>query len=118
MRLLTLFFLSMALLTTAWAQDSLNVTRIGQLNLLSGAEQEGLTVVGSYAYVTNGSHGLRVIDISNPAAPAEMGFCDTPGYAGAVAVAGNYAYVADGFSGLRIIDISNPAAPVEAGFHA
>ena len=70
-----------------------------------------VAVSGNYAYVAGGDGGLRIIDISNPAAPTEAGFYDTPGDARGVAVAGNYAYVADGKGGLRMIDISNPAAP-------
>ena len=75
---------------------------------------------GSYAYVADGG-GLRVIDVANPIAPTEMGFCDTPGYgtgsASGVAVAGDYAYVADGDGGLRVIDITNPLDPIEVGFY-
>jgi Ca2+-binding RTX toxin-like protein len=70
--------------------------------------------VGNYAYVADGSSGLQIIDISNPAAPTLAGTYDTPGYAQEVQVVGNYAYVADGGSGLQIIDISNPAAPTLA----
>jgi hypothetical protein len=40
--------------------------------------------------------GLRVIDVSNPSSPREVGFYDTPGWASGVAVSGTYAYVADG----------------------
>jgi hypothetical protein len=34
---------------------------------------------GPYAYVADGSEGLRVIDVSNPSSPREVGFYDTPG---------------------------------------
>ncbi len=61
--------------------------------------------------------GLRIINVSNPAAPSEVGSYDTPGDAWGVAVAGAYAYVADGLMGLRIIDVSNPAALREVGFY-
>jgi hypothetical protein len=61
--------------------------------------------------------GLRVIDVSDPAHPTEVGFYDTPGYARGVAVSGPYAYVADGGSGLRVIDVSDPAHPTEVGFY-
>jgi hypothetical protein len=47
--------------------------------------------------------GFRLIDISNPAAPIEVGFYDTPGYTSGVAAIGNYAYVADGEGGLVIL---------------
>ena len=43
--------------------------------------------------------GLRIINVANPAAPDEVGFYDTPGYAYGVAVAGSYAYVADWLCG-------------------
>ena len=50
--------------------------------------------------------GLSIIDISNPAAPTQSGFYDTPtpGYTDDVTVGEGYAYLADGRAGLRIID--------------
>jgi hypothetical protein len=60
--------------------------------------------------------GLRVIDVSNPAAPVELGSFITPGFATGVEVVGGLAYVASGTYGLWVIDVSNPAAPVEIGF--
>ena len=39
--------------------------------------------------------GLRVIDVSNPTNPREIGYFDTPGDALDVYVSRNYAYVAD-----------------------
>ena len=55
-----------------------------------------------------------MIDVTNPAAPVEVGSC-AAGAALDVAVAGNTAYVADVNYGLRVIDVANPAAPVEVG---
>lgn len=75
----------------------------------------GVAIAGNYAYVADGKHGLRVVDISIPAEPEEVGFSNTFGYAEDVAVAGNYAYVAVG-GGLRVIDISTPTSPMEVGF--
>ena len=68
-------------------------------------------------YIADAHAGLRVIDISNPSNPVEVGYYDTPGYAWDVAVSGSYAYIADGISGLRVIDISNPSNPVEVGYY-
>jgi hypothetical protein len=73
--------------------------------------------MGNYAYVAGGSDGLRVVNVSNPANPVEVGSCDTPGFAQGIAVIGDYAYVAAGDLGLRVVDISNPASPTEVGFH-
>ncbi|RPH92423.1 T9SS C-terminal target domain-containing protein, partial [candidate division KSB1 bacterium] len=76
-----------------------------------------VAVSGDYAYVADGGSGLRVVNITNPAAPFESGFYDTPGVAYGVAVSGNYAYVADESSGLWVVNVTNPAAPSGAGYY-
>jgi len=53
---------------------------------------------------------MRVIDITNPAAPTLTATCPTPETLG-IAVRGSYAYLADGSHGMRVIDISNPSFP-------
>jgi len=63
----------------------------------------GVAVAGNYAYVADTLGGLRIIDVTDPAAPSQAGFYDTPGDAYSVAVAGNYAYVADDEGGLIIL---------------
>ena len=70
---------------------------------------------GHYAYLASGAFGLRVIDVSTPSAPVEVGWIRPTGSAYEVAVSGRYAYLANGLGGLRIIDVSDPAAPVEVG---
>ena len=72
---------------------------------------------GTLAYVVNGSDGFHIMDISDPQAPFEVGFLDTPQSALDVKVSGDYAFVAAAWAGLRIIDISQPAQPVEIGFY-
>jgi hypothetical protein len=72
--------------------------------------------IGPYAYVADGTAGLRVIDVSTPSDPAEIGASDTLGIAQAIAVSDTTVYVADGERGLRIFDVSDPAVPVEIGF--
>ncbi|MCK4673989.1 T9SS type A sorting domain-containing protein, partial [candidate division WOR-3 bacterium] len=75
-----------------------------------------VAISGNYAYVTYRSRGLRIVDISNPYFPNEVGFWDTPYIARGIAVSDSYAYVADADSGLRIIDITNPFSPYEVGY--
>ena len=99
----------------ASAQDSLNVTQIGQLYYWDGAED--VVVTGDFAYVAAGPSGLRIVDVTNPAGPLEVGFYDTPGSATGLAVSGNYAYVADEGARLPVVDITNPSVPFEAGFY-
>ena len=72
-------------------------------------------LTGPLAYVADGDSGLRVIGVSNPAAPWEVGTLDTPGFAQNVSVSQGLAYVADGEAGLQVIDVSSPYAPVELG---
>jgi len=75
----------------------------------------GVAVAGNYAYVADGSNGLVIVDVTNPAAPTLKGGYDTAGDSKDVAVAGKYAYVADGSNGLVIVDVTNPAAPTLKG---
>ncbi len=72
---------------------------------------------GDYAYVANGSSGLRIIDISDRTNPIEVGYYYADGFAYSVYVSGNYAYLADGGNGLRIIDVSDPTNPTEVGYY-
>lgn len=72
-------------------------------------------MIGDYAYVADGPAGLRIMDVSDPANPVEVGFYDTPEIgAASVVVVGDYAYTTDGGK-LRIIDVSDPANPFEVG---
>lgn len=66
--------------------------------------------------VADGTNGLQVIDISNPANPQRVGGYNTPDIARGVAVSGKYAYVADFIAGLQVIDISEPANPQFVSF--
>jgi hypothetical protein len=76
----------------------------------------GVAVVGGYAYIAAGA--LRVVDVSTPANPTEVGFCDTLiGDDRDVAVAEGYAYVAEWYPGLRVVDVSTPANPTQVGLY-
>ncbi len=70
---------------------------------------------GQYAFVADVDRGVRIINVTNPYAPVEVGSFDTSGRTYAVDVVGNLAYLADGRNGLLILDISNPAAPLVVG---
>lgn len=70
-------------------------------------------IVGGQFLSSDGTEGLRVIDISDPKNPFEVGFCHTPIKATGIYVSGRYAYV--NADTLRVIDVSNPSKPVEVG---
>jgi len=72
-------------------------------------------VSGGYAYVADGLEGLRVIDVSDPERPYEVGYYDTPGDACVVCAWGSYVYVADGWAGLRVIDVTHLQYVEEVG---
>jgi len=76
-----------------------------------------VVVTGGHAYFTSGA-GLRIADLSDPAAPQVVGgiALAPTSFARGVSVSGAYAYVADSGAGLRVIDVSEPAAPAEVGF--
>jgi hypothetical protein len=84
---------------------------------------DNVDVAGNYAYVTSGYYHidpygeLKIIDISNPAAPTHVGECDAYGWPIDIAVSGNYAYLANGDDGLVILNVGDPDAPAIVGFY-
>lgn len=73
-------------------------------------EVNDVAVDGKWAYLTDGAWGLRIIDISEPSTPAEVGFYETNWYAFHVTPIGKHAYIADD-STIVIVDLSDPAVP-------
>jgi hypothetical protein len=67
--------------------DPARPVEVGRTGVLPGVVRD-VAVSGSYAYVADGDAGLRVIDVSNPSSPREVGAYDTPGDAWGVAVSG------------------------------
>jgi hypothetical protein len=94
----------------------------GPFNRLGGALD--VFVSGNIAYVTSFvDHAMTIIDISNPAAPAELGIALDNSQGGSfsrlenafrVVVSGSRAYIT-GEDAMTIIDVSNPAVPAQLG---
>ena len=78
-----------------------------------GPQPTALAVSGQYAYVVDmGSNDLKVIDVSDPAAPQVMGSVQVFSTPTAITVQGDLAYVLDlDLNQLLIIDVSDPTAP-------
>jgi len=111
--------------------DPTGPRRVGTLDL-DGAAND-VAVVGNYAYVATGDScmlganassictgNLRVVDISSPARPREVGRADTEGWPYSLAITGKFAYLvaSDGTNlvgGLRVIEVSQPETPRLAG---
>ncbi|RPH94287.1 T9SS C-terminal target domain-containing protein [candidate division KSB1 bacterium] len=96
------------------AQDSLNVSRIGQWNYWDQAMQ--LAIFSHYAYVATNYTGVRIVDIQYPGHPEEVGsipnYCSGQGIMD-IDVWQNYLIIAAGDSGLRVLSLTDPVHPVE-----
>jgi hypothetical protein len=82
-------------------------------NYASADSVSDVYVCGSYAYLA--ADGLRIFDVTNPAAPTEVGFSDSS--AVRLCVSGDFAYMAEPLGRLDIFDVSNPAAPEKVGYY-
>ncbi len=72
-------------------------------------------VAGGFGYLADGSNGVRVLDLADAAAPAEVAVLDVSGgEAWDLALSGGKAFVADRV-GLKVFDVSNPRAPTLIG---
>lgn len=81
-----------------------------------------LVVLNDHAYLINGEYGIRILDVSNPLAPAEAGFYPVEG-----AVPSTYSLrhengrlylemsLQQGGTLRQVLDVSNPAEPVAIG---
>jgi hypothetical protein len=75
----------------------------------------GICVKDNYAYVATRASGLRVVDVSNPIIPIEVGLYGTSGAIQSVVVVSDYVYAVEDSGAVRILDISNPPIPIEIG---
>jgi hypothetical protein len=69
-------------------------------------------VGGRLVYILDQNTGLRVVDISNLAAPREVGAYVTTGTSHALVLLGNLIYLAAGFDGLVILRYVPPVPRV------
>jgi hypothetical protein len=59
-------------------------------------------------YLADGTGGLSVISVADPANPDEVAYYDTPGWASEVAIAAGRVYVADRDGGLVTLSYTLP----------
>ena len=90
-----------------------NMQLIGQV---PGRSFYDVAVSGTTVYGATATGGLRLFDVSNPAAPVASGVLTVSGGSVlSIALNGTTAYLAAGNAGLRVVDVSNPAAPAAVG---
>lgn len=70
-----------------------------------------------YAYLAAGTGGLKIFDVSDPAAPALVGELAGTDVSDArqVIVKADFAFVADGWNGLKVVDVTQRDNPVLTG---
>ena len=103
--------------------DPQNIRKVGELTVSGEVYPQQLALVGNYAYVValeefqGGGYDikLRIVDVSDPTRPREIGqYAPTGKKVYAVIVGNNYAYVGVSVSessALHVLNISNPASP-------
>ncbi len=84
--------------------------------LLDAGIPWNVSVAGNYAYVSDVLGGFSIVDVTNPASPATVGYWDGAWGTHDVKVVGTYAYVAHDEGGLRVVDVSVPSQPVQVGY--
>jgi hypothetical protein len=82
-----------------------------------GSVCEGIATSGTYAYIAGGNGGLKIYDITTPAAPVFVSEVTTLDYCESVIISSPYVYIAANtttdYSGKSYIyDISTPKTPV------
>ncbi len=93
--------------------------KLGQVHLPSS--NEGVAVLGDYAFVAGGEAGLHVIDISDPANPELKTTLNTTKYAESIEVIRIFlngeivdiAHIVEGTEGVTSYDITDPLNPVD-----
>ncbi len=88
---------------------------VREVALTGELEGDGGTVVGNRLYLTEGTAGLSVWDITQPDNPTRIGILGNIGVARSVGVSGGYAFVSCGRWGsvrgaLRVVNVSDPSA--------
>jgi hypothetical protein len=73
----------------------------------------GFDYRNGYACIAGGSHGLRVMDVSDPAFIVEIGCYEPHGLANGLAVSGDYAFIStvSDSNNLLVYDVSDPSSP-------
>lgn len=95
----------------AWAPPNV----VGSTDNAGTEDALDVFVSGDYAYVADATI-LRIINISNPAAPTLTGSYTAAGNINGVYVSGNFAYIATSSttSEFRVVNVTNKASPTQA----
>ncbi len=123
------YLAEMGAVSTWRLEQGRQLQALGRLTLDGGhtaiavrQERAYVAAIGEWRENHERGAGLHIIDLTNPAAPAEMGFLPMPSYARADVSLGSdansgYAYVTTYWLGLSVVDIADPAHPRTLGVY-
>ncbi|MBN2071023.1 MAG: hypothetical protein JW814_06150 [Candidatus Krumholzibacteriota bacterium] len=98
-------------------QDGLRTGKVdaeGQIEWkghLESPQSRDVALAGDLLILASGNEGMKIIDITNPAAPAQVGIHASPYFLSAVVTQGSLAILAGGLGGAEIVDFSEPESP-------
>ena len=104
--------------STSPTESSNRMSVVGSYNTPDFAYDVSIMSISglTYAFIADGTSGLQIVNVTNPATPMFISNYNTAGTALAVftAVINNsqYAFISDGIQGLAIINVTNPSSPV------
>lgn len=81
------------------------------LGSYTGVSPYDVTVIGNLAYIADSNTGLRIVNVSNPAACVPVGSYPLI-LAKSIVVEGNIIFLSDNHNDGFLIDVTNPASPV------
>ncbi len=93
--------------------DTTNIVKVGEILLPDFVREIEITY--PYLFIANGEAGLRIVDVSNPSVPFEIGFLNDNSLITDIEVYGDYVILGDLYKGISIIDVSVPSIPTEIG---
>jgi hypothetical protein len=91
--------------------DSLHPEIVSSLTLSDSANTRAVCIKGNTLYIATMEDGLRIVNVSNPNSPQEIGNTPIGGISRDIDVLNDIAYIANYDSGLRTVDVSNPENP-------
>jgi hypothetical protein len=101
-------FLYAVVLDKLHVYDASNPGTLVNVGVYPAAYRGHVVIHGQYAYLTLGTAGMRILDITNPAKLVERAVVPLP--AGGVVVSESYAYV-HSFGGVYVVDITDVVHP-------
>jgi hypothetical protein len=107
--------LSIIMITVFWIVTlHAEITEVGSCGTPGTADR--VSIFRNYAFLSNRVNGLRIIDISNPEDPDEVGAYNPNDVSiWGVCIRDDLAYLGAFRSGFYIIDVSNPEEPEDVG---